>query len=590
MEYQNFKITKEIEKASILMMQYRKTSREYNNKFNRNHKIFIEREVNRKNRSQFFNERTRTSEKRTRTNKKTAKNILVQTQISPNNQKYSYDIMLTVKEIQRAVSNIKINAPGGDKINNWFLKNLPLDVLKILLFIFNKSYTEGVFPKVWKTADIIPIFKTGKDPKNLINYRPISLLSCLGKLMEKIIYNRLYWISEKCGFLSDEQCGFRQRKSTLEPLIRLTQDIHRGFSTKSSTYVVFLDISKAYDTVWKDGLRFKLYQKGVRGRLLLWISDYLANRKGRVKLNDCSSNLMNLECGVPQGSVLSTLLFILYIDDVRSEVEKCEISIFADDIAIWIVENDFKNAIKLINEDLNRIFIWCRKWRFDLSIEKCIATIFTKSSRTREIFIREKLITINKVSLDINLNPRFLGLWFDSRLSWNFHFMKIKETVDRKLGMLKRIAQTNRGATRGALIVLYKSFILPSIEYGSAIYGSASKTSLKKLDILQNRCLRFITRALPWTNKTILEIETNILPLEHKRSLATFKIIQKVFKQRISSPLQKLYLMWYHTRNITEYRGKFSKSIFSRFLDLCENSNVHDLNKNEVLLFSDEPP
>ncbi|NQY31519.1 MAG: reverse transcriptase family protein, partial [Flavobacteriaceae bacterium] len=344
LEYQNFKITKDIEKASILMMQYRKTSREYNNKFNRNHKIFIEREVNRKNRSQFFNERTRTSEKRTRTNKKTAKNILVQTQISPNNQKYSYDIMLTVKEIQRAVSNIKINAPGGDKINNWFLKNLPLDVLKILLFIFNKSYTEGEFPKVWKTADIIPIFKTGKDPKNPINYRPISLLSCLGKLMEKIIYNRLYWISEKCGFLSDEQCGFRQRKSTLEPLIRLTQDIHRGFSTKSSTYVVFLDISKAYDTVWKDGLRFKLYQKGVRGRLLLWISDYLANRKGRVKLNDCSSNLMNLECGVPQGSVLSTLLFILYIDDVRSEVKNCEISIFADDIAIWIVENDFKNA------------------------------------------------------------------------------------------------------------------------------------------------------------------------------------------------------------------------------------------------------
>ena len=99
MEYQNFKITKDVEKASILMMQYRKTSREYNNKFNRNHKIFIEREVNRKNRSQFFNERTRTSEKRTRTNKKTAKNILVQTQISPNNQKYSYDIMLTVKEI-----------------------------------------------------------------------------------------------------------------------------------------------------------------------------------------------------------------------------------------------------------------------------------------------------------------------------------------------------------------------------------------------------------------------------------------------------------------------------------------------------------
>ena len=126
---------------------------------------------------------------------------------------------------------------------------------------------------------------------------------------------------------------------------------------------------------------------------------------------------MNLECGVPQGSVLSTLLFILYIDDVRSEVKNCEISIFADDIAIWIVENDFKNAIKLINEDLSRIFIWCQKWRFDLSIEKCIATIFTKSSRTREIFIREKLITINKVSLDINLNPRFLGAWFDSRLS-----------------------------------------------------------------------------------------------------------------------------------------------------------------------------
>ena len=570
LEYQDVKITKNIEKASILMMQYRKTSREDNTRFDRNHKIRVERKVNREYRSHFYNE-------------------------SVNKQKvirneYSFDKEFTLEEIQLATNKLKVNAAGGDKINNWFLKKLPLDVLKILLFIFNKSYREGKFPKMWKNADIIPIFKSGKDPTKPKNYRPISLLSCLGKLMERLVYNRLYWISEKCNFLSDEQCGFRQRKSTIEPLIRLTQDIHRGFSTKSSTYAVFLDISKAYDTVWKDGLRFKLFTKGVRGRLLFWLSDFLEHRKGRVKLDDCVSNFMNLECGVPQGSVLSTLLFILYVDGVRSVIKHCEISIFADDIALWIVENDYNKAIKLLNEDLERIYIWCQKWRFDLSIEKCISTVFTKSCKTRENFIRTRPIKVNGIRLEVDLNPRFLGLWFDSRLTWNYHFSKIKETVERKLGMLKRVAQPNRGGTRSALLVLYKSFILPSIDYGSAIYGSGSKTSLKKLDILQNKCLRFVTRALPWTNKTVLEAETGVMPLEERRNLKVFKVMHKVLKQKDTSPLQILYRMWYHTRHITEYRGKFCKSLFSRFLNLCESSGVDLKDLDYTDLFSEEPP
>ncbi|NQY31272.1 MAG: RNA-directed DNA polymerase, partial [Flavobacteriaceae bacterium] len=562
------KITNDKEKSEILIEQYKKVSEVNNSKFNRQHKIKVERRIHREQRNEFFKQRNQ----------------------KETHEVYEYDQEFKIHELEKALQKLKLNAAGSDRVNNWFLKNLPSDILKILLFIYNKSWKQSHFPVKWKIASIIPILKAGKDPTNPKNYRPISLLSCLGKLMERLVYNRLYWIVETCNLLSDVQCGFRKRKSTIEPLIRLTQDIHRGFSTKSHTFSVFLDISKAYDTVWKDGLKFRLYTLGIRGRMLLWITDFLENRKGQVKVNDSVSNLKPLEYGVPQGSVLSTILFILYIDGVHKVIKHCNLSIFADDIALWVTEQNYSIAINKINSDLSRIYNWSQKWRFNLSIEKCLTTVFTRSCKVRENFIINRPIILNGLQLNINLNPRFLGLWFDSRLTWNFHISKIKETVERKLNMLRRIAHPTWGATRSALIILYKSFIRPSIDYGSEIYGSASKSSLKKLDILQNRCLRFITRALPWTNKTILEVETQVESLSDRRDFANFKIMQKLFRQKLDSPLQTLYTLWFNTRHITEYRGRLSKSLFSRFQSKVTELEMPDLIRTHRKIFNDIPP
>ena len=228
--------------------------------------------------------------------------------------------------------------------------------------IFRNILLTSIYPNIWKLANVIPIFKKGV--KQVINnYRPISLLPICGKMFEKIVFNNLYSYLDANNLITKNQSGFRPGDSTTNQLLYLVNEIHQAFENPKSLEVrsVFLDISKAFDKVWHDGLIFKLKQNGVSGSLLMFFQNYLNDRKQRVVLNVSHSSYCVVKSGVPQGSVLGPLLFLIYIDDLERNI-KSNIKFFADDTMLFSIVKDPVISANNLNHDLGTIQQWVYQW------------------------------------------------------------------------------------------------------------------------------------------------------------------------------------------------------------------------------------
>ena len=213
-------------------------------------------------------------------------------------------------------------------------------------------------PDIWKTANITPVFKKGN--KQLVkNYRPISLVPLCAKVFEKFLFNKLYSYFDSNQLLSNKQSGFRPGDSTTNQLLFLVNELHKAFDDPKCLEVraVFLDISKAFDKVWHEGLLFKLKQNGISGNLLNFFQSYLSNRKQSVVLNGFDSDKREIKSGVPQGSVLGPLLFLIYINDLERDI-KSNINFFADDTMLYSIVNDPLTSAEVLNHDLTLISTW----------------------------------------------------------------------------------------------------------------------------------------------------------------------------------------------------------------------------------------
>ena len=240
---------------------------------------------------------------------------------------------------------------------------------RAILNFINKTLETGILPKCWKNAYIVPILKKGKDPKDPKSYRPISLTSCLGKLAERMINQRLYWWLENSKILCHEQAGFRKGRRTEDQLFRLCQRIQDNFQQGNHTTAVFIDLQQAYDRVWRKGLLLKMQKIGVHGQLYKWIKHYLNNRTIQTKVNDALSSKKVLEEGLPQGSSLSCTLFLIYINEIADEL-KCEKALYADDLVMWHSHKYIKQSERKLNEDLEQLNNYCTKWKLKINNSK----------------------------------------------------------------------------------------------------------------------------------------------------------------------------------------------------------------------------
>jgi Reverse transcriptase (RNA-dependent DNA polymerase) len=280
-----------------------------------------------------------------------------------------------MKEILRRLKKKK--APGPDGIPNMALRLLPKKGIAHLVAIANASLRLRYFPAKWKEADVVVLLKPGKSANFPQNYRPISLLPTMGKIMEKIILTRLDREVEALELIQPEQFGFRSQHSTTHQALRVVEQITRGFGRREATGALFLDISKAFDKVWHQGLLWKMLNAGISLAMVQLIHSFLRRRSFRVKLPSCRSTSRPILSGVPQGSVLAPRLFNIYVSDVPKTVGTSQ-ALYADDTAILASGRNAESVSRRLQTAVDALEDWYVEWRFDVNPEKSTAVVFQR--------------------------------------------------------------------------------------------------------------------------------------------------------------------------------------------------------------------
>ena len=290
---------------------------------------------------------------------------------------------------------------------------------------FTISLKLGFIPHVWKIAVLCMLIKPDKPPSQTTSYRPISLLSAIMKLFERVIEKRLRKHLEDNGFFSKYQSGFRKSKSTNDHLFRLSQTIMESFNRGEHVIAAFLDVEKAFDNVWHNGLRYKIYQLDLPTKLYRWLSDFLVGRVIQVKIEGFLSPKVYPKAGVLQGSNLSPLLFLIYVNDMPNPSHhQTDKSQFADDEGQWAVSKNIDLAAEYLQRDIDKLARWCAKWRIKLNPEKTKVIIFSKS---RFAIRAEPALSLYGDLLSYYPQIEFLGITFDNRMTFTKHFEEILE-------------------------------------------------------------------------------------------------------------------------------------------------------------------
>nr|KAG5697688.1 hypothetical protein BaRGS_000573 [Batillaria attramentaria] len=372
---------------------------------------------------------------------------------------------LTEMELNAAIAKLKTKkAPGKDGILSDMLKHLGPRATQKLLLILNQSWTTGKCPDSWREAVIVPVLKKQKDKTKKTSYRPISLLSCLGKLMERIVNARLLKHLEENNLLNNTQSAFRKNRSTEDQLVFLAQEIENAYQKRKKTLAVFIDLTKAFDKVWRDGLLLKLLRKHVGGRMFSWIQDFLQHRTARVRLDGHTSHRVRLQQGVPQGGVISTTLFIVFIDDITDRLSRhISKALHADDLAIWNAEEHLTTATYRIQEALNIVAAWAKDWGVVINETKTVASIFSLSTQPEQAKLQ-----LNGKHITLDDTPTYLGVRLDRRLTWNPQAQSMESKASRRLALMKKLAGTTWGAHSNILRRVYTGAVRPILEASGA--------------------------------------------------------------------------------------------------------------------------
>ena len=352
-----------------------------------------------------------------------------------------------------------------------------------LLAIVNKSLSEGIFPDLLKFATVHPIYKKG-DKSICANYRPISILSNISKILERAMYNRIELFLNEFNLIYENQFGFRKKHSTEHALTAIIEQIRANLDNKTFSAAVFIDLEKAFDTVNHSILLKKLNHYGITNIANRWLGSYLSNRMQNVSLNGVSSENEPISCGVPQGSILGPLLFLIYIDDLRFSLNNCSVFHFADDTNLLFSVKNPKIMSKIINHELKKLFEWLCSNRLSLNANKTEFLIFRPPRANLRVTLR-----LNGVTIFESPKIKYLGIILDSRLTWKHHVNELCKKLGRSLGMLYK---TRKLCNENILRSLYFSLFNSHASYGLAVWGQCLSEYYVKIERLQKRIIRAI--------------------------------------------------------------------------------------------------
>ena len=431
---------------------------------------------------------------------------------SDNSESYNSKFSLT--ELTDALSKAHDSSPGPDDIHYQLLKHFPSSTLSILLEIYNSIWATGNIPKSWKEATVIPIPKPDKDHTDPSNYRPIALTSCVCKTMERMINDRLTWFLESNNIITNFQSGFRHQRSTNDHLVRLETFIREAFIKKEHLVSVFFDLEKAYDTTWKYGIMKDVHDIGLKGRLPLFLQNFLTDREFKVKVGSTLSELHNQEQGVPQGSILSVTLFSLKINNIVKTLNPgVDCSLYVDDFLICYRSKNMHTIERQLQQNLNNIQEWATRNGFKFSKSKTVCMHFCQLRKAHH----DPVLTLDGQPIPMVEETKFLGVIFDKKLTFIPHIKKLKAKCQKALNLLRVVAHTDWGADRKILLNLYRTIVRSKLDYGCIVYGSARPLYLKTLDTIHHQGIRLALGAFRTSPAESLLVEANEPSLKDRR-------------------------------------------------------------------------
>ena len=352
--------------------------------------------------------------------------------------------------------------------------------------IFNHSLNTGIFPSDFKIGKITALHKSG-DRSDISNYRPISVLPALSKILEKAVHEQVYKHMSTNNYLSDHQSGFRPKRSTDTALTWYTDKIYRNMGDKKATVSVYLDLAKAFDTVNHEMLLLKLKSYGITGTAHDWFSSYLSNRKQQVCVNGQLSSPSTVTMGVPQGSILGPLAFIIFINDLPSAIKHSEVHMYADDTVIFLGSDKPDYISKRLSSDLNAINDWFTKNHLSLNVSKTKFMIYgTNALKKRFSNLR---LDVGGELIERVHNFKYLGVIFDENLTWDNHIEYVHSKASSRLYLFKRL---RHHLDKDQAMIVFSALVQSVMDYADTVWSSCSAKSQNLLQKLQNKGLRSI--------------------------------------------------------------------------------------------------
>ena len=427
------------------------------------------------------------------------------------------------------------------------LNNIPITVIKMISHVispllselFNESITAGVFPDKLKTGRVVPLFKSGTTTE-ISNFRPITTLSVYSKVFEKLVHKRISSFVSQYGLIRPNQFGFQSNKNTSDAILEFLENIYTSFNENKYHIAIFLDFSKAFDTICHKILLKKIEHMGFRGPIHQWLSSYLTNRKQYVNMGDSSSDTLNVKMGVPQGSTLGPLLFILYINDMSNCLSDLNVIHFADDSTLHISSEKNVNPAVFINYELAAIDVWLTANKLYLNIDKTKYMIFSIKEKPPDLNLKIGHAHIQRVGVQ-----KFLGIYIDDHITFSEHANKISNQLARNVGLLRRMKLF---LPYDVLKKLFYAFIYSKFTYGIVCYGSAYLNQTKKIKNLVDRALKLVFNTSALTaellrRENILNFD---LAYQYFCSINMYKIICLNTHEFIASKIESFQIFHDH--------------------------------------------
>ena len=451
------------------------------------------------------------------------------------------EINISENGLMKLLQNLKPGkAAGPDKLKPLLLRELREEIAPIIQIIFDRSLKTGKLPADWMKANVMPVFKKG-DKSLAANYRPISLTCILCKVLEHILASNIVKHLDGQGILYDLQHGFREKRSCETQLIMLIEDLARNASVGKQTDIILLDFSKAFDKVNHSKLLWKLHQYGIRGHVLNWVRAFLGSRSQRVVIEGEESESIPVTSGVPQGSVLGPILFLIYINDLPDEVCS-QVRLFADDTALYLTMES-EDSGSTLQSDLDILSMWETRWDMEFNPSKCQVVHVAGSKRP----VKRDYILHGQVLESVTC-AKYLGVDISCSLTWNSHIDRITGSANRTLGFVRRNIKTRMSKVRETA---YNTLVRPQLEYASAVWDPHNKNRISQIEQVQRRAARWtVSNFDRKASVTKIVQDLGWRTLDQRRADARLCLFFKILHGLVAVPLPD-YLQ--HSTRISRY-------------------------------------